>query len=147
MEKFHPTLTTQDYLLQSNTSLVTIVQIETQEALTDVDAIAATEGVDVLLVGPFDLGNNIGTPILDGKMAAKLIEAIDRIQAAAVKHGKATGIYCTSGEQSRLFAEKGFNMISVAADMIAIPAYFSETLRKARGEGGGTEKLTGPYGR
>lgn len=53
MEKFHPSLTTQDYLLQANTSLTTIVQIETKEALANVDAIAATEGVDVLLVSLF----------------------------------------------------------------------------------------------
>lgn len=30
------------------------------------DAIAAIDGVDVLFVGPFDLGNNIGRPILEG---------------------------------------------------------------------------------
>ncbi|KAE9982408.1 hypothetical protein EG328_010942 [Venturia inaequalis] len=147
MEKFHPSLTTQDYLLQANTSLTTIVQIETKEALANVDAIAATDGVDVLLVGPFDLGNNIGHPILDGKMHDDLTKAIDTILTAAQKAGKSTGIYCTSGEQSKHFADKGFNMISIAADMIALPAYLSETLKKAKGESGGAEKVTGPYGR
>jgi len=145
-EKFHPTLTLTDYLQQANSSLVTIVQIETQEALQNVDEIASVDGIDVLLVGPFDLGNNIGRPILDGNMHAELWQAIDKIQEAAKSNGKATGIYCTGGEQARQFAEKGFNMISVAADMIAIPAYFSETLAKARGDSGGGEKITG-YGR
>jgi len=112
-----------------------------------VEAIAATDGIDVLLVGPFDLGNNIGQPILDGIMHTKLVEAIDTIQQAATKHGKRTGIYCTSGEQSKHFADKGFNMISVAADMIAIPAYFTEALKKAKGGTGREEKMTGPYGR
>lgn len=33
-----------------------MVQIETKEALEAVDEIAAVEGIDVLFVGPFDLG-------------------------------------------------------------------------------------------
>ena len=111
------------------------------------DAIATTEGVDVLLVGPFDLGNNIGHPILDGKMHPNLEKAIDTILQAAQKAGKKTGIYCTSGEQSKHFADKGFNMVSIAADMVALPAYFAETLKKAKGEIGEVEKITGPYGR
>jgi len=147
MEKFHHSLSTADYLQQANTSIVTIVQIETREALANVDAIAATDGVDVLLVGPFDLGNNIGHPILDGTMHEDLMSAIDRIQEAAKKNGKGTGIYCTGGEQARQFSERGFNMISVAADMIAIPAYFSEALAKASGEDGSGQKMTGPYGK
>lgn len=147
MEKFHPSLTTTDYLQQANDALVTVVQIETKEALQNVDEIAAMDGIDVLLVGPFDLGNNIGHPILDGTMHAELHEAIDTINAAAQKHGKRTGIYCTSGEQGKFYADKGFNMISVAADMIAIPAYFTATLAKAKGLSGGGEKMTGPYGK
>lgn len=140
-------LTTTDYLLQANEALITIVQIETAEALRNVDEIAAVEGVDVLLVGPFDLGNNIGHPILTGTMNRELVEAIDSILRAAQKHGKRTGIYCTSGEQAREYAEKGFNMISVAADMIALPAYFSQVLSVAKGGSGQAEKVTGPYGR
>lgn len=38
---------------------MTMVQIETKEALEDVDAIAAVEGIDVLFVGPFDLGKKV----------------------------------------------------------------------------------------
>jgi 4-hydroxy-2-oxoheptanedioate aldolase len=140
-------LTTTDYLLQANDSLVTVAQIETSAALSNVEAIAQVEGIDVLLVGPFDLGNNIGHPILDGTISAPLQKAIDKIQAAAKAAGKGTGIYCTTGEQAREFKERGFNMISVAADMIAIPAYFAQALATARGEGASREKMTGPYGR
>ena len=36
-----------DYLKQANDALITIVQIETKEALDNVDSIAAIEGIDV----------------------------------------------------------------------------------------------------
>ncbi|KAF9640119.1 hypothetical protein BFW01_g11925 [Lasiodiplodia theobromae] len=139
--------TTAEYLLQANEALVTIAQIETKEALANVNEIAAVPGVDVLLIGPFDLGNNIGHPILDGTMHDDLKAAIERIHKAAVDNGKRTGIYCTSGEQSYEYAQKGFHMISISADMMAIPNYFNSVLSTARGEGVTAPKVTGPYGR
>ncbi|KAF2731177.1 Phosphoenolpyruvate/pyruvate domain-containing protein [Polyplosphaeria fusca] len=133
------------YLLNANASLQTILQIETASALEHVEEIAAINGVDCLLIGPFDLGNNIGHPILEG-MDKELVDAIDRIKEAAHAKGKKVGIYCTGGEQAREMAEKGFDMISIAADMIAIPQYFSETLATASGKRGG-EKGGGYDGR
>ncbi|ORY13470.1 Pyruvate/Phosphoenolpyruvate kinase-like domain-containing protein [Clohesyomyces aquaticus] len=126
------------YLLHANTSLLTIVQIETASALQSVREIAAIPGVDCLLVGPFDLGNNIGHPILEAGMSEELKEAIERIRDAAHAEGKKVGIYCTGGEQAREYAEKGFDMISIAADMIAIPQFFGQTLAVASGSGSGS---------
>lgn len=45
-----------EYLQQANQALLTIVQIETKEALDTVDEIAAVEGIDALFIGPVDLG-------------------------------------------------------------------------------------------
>jgi len=115
MEKFSGE-STQEYLLQANDALVTIVQIETKEALESVDEIAKVDGIDVLLVGPFDLGNNIGYPILDGIMHDELHAAIAKINKAANDNGKRTGIYCTSGAQSKEYADKGFNMVRLSIE-------------------------------
>jgi len=148
MEKFHTTssITSTEYLKQANTSLLTIVQIETAEALADVDAIAAVPGVDVLLVGPFDLGNNIGHPVLDGKMHENLEVAIEKVLKAAINAGKKAGIFCTSGEQSKKYADMGFHMISVATDMFVLPMGLASALAAAKGSGE-APKMTGPYGK
>ena len=105
MERFHPSIGQGDYLKQANDAILTIVQIETKEALLNVEAIAAVPGVDVIFVGPFDLGNNIGHPIIDGKMHEDLHAAIDKIYKAARVAGKKTGIFCISGEQSKEYAD------------------------------------------
>lgn len=99
------------YLQEANDAIVTIVQIETRQALENVREIAAVEGVDMLFVGPFDLGNNIGFPILEGGMHEDLKGAIEKIRLAAEEKGKRSGIYCTSGEQGRTFADQGFHMV------------------------------------
>lgn len=77
-----------------------------------VEAIAAVEGVDVLFIGPFDLGNSLGHPILDGTIHDELQKAIARIQKATVAKGKKTAIFATSGEQARVYADQGFDMVS-----------------------------------
>ncbi|KAF2189644.1 2,4-dihydroxyhept-2-ene-1,7-dioic acid aldolase-like protein [Zopfia rhizophila CBS 207.26] len=136
-----------EYLQNANSSLLTIVQIETKSALENVQAISALRGVDVLLVGPFDLGNNIGRPILETNMHEELVSAIDKIKDAAHKEGKKVAMYCTSGEQARDYAERGFDMISVAADMIAIPQFFAQTLATASGKGEGKKGGSGYDGR
>jgi 4-hydroxy-2-oxoheptanedioate aldolase len=145
-ERFHPSLGAGDYLQQANDAILTMVQIETKEALDNVDAIAAVPGIDVLFVGPFDLGNNIGHPIIDGKMHDDLHAAIAKVLKAANGAGKKAGIFCTSGEQSKGYADDGFHMISVATDMHILPAGVMDSLNKAKGIGP-PPKLTGPYGK
>ena len=73
--------------------------------------IAKIPGVDILFVGPFDLGNNIGRPILDGVMHEELKAAIGHVLDVAKKNKKSAGIYSTSGDQARTFADQGFDMV------------------------------------
>ncbi|GJC80104.1 4-hydroxy-2-oxo-heptane-1,7-dioate aldolase [Colletotrichum liriopes] len=133
MERFSPAPSMTEYLQQANDSLLTMVQIETKEALESVEDIAAVEGIDVLFIGPFDLGNNIGHPVINGIIKKELSDAIDRVLEATHKAGKKAGIFCTSGEQSKVFADKGFDMISVATDYTALQFTLSESLSIARG--------------
>lgn len=118
-----------EYLEQANDSLVIAVQIETKSALERVKEIAAVPGVDVLFIGPFDLGVSIGHPIIGGKMDEVLIDAIERVQKAAEDAGISSGIYCDSGEAAMGWAKKGFQMNSVCADMIALREIVGQEFR------------------
>ncbi|KAI1023445.1 hypothetical protein LB503_001215 [Fusarium chuoi] len=111
-ERFHPEPSFSEYLQQANDSLLTIVQIETKEALESIDEIAAVDGIDVLFIGPFDLGNALGHPIIEGVMATELKDAIAKILAASQRAGKKTGVYCTGGEQAKIYADQGFDMMN-----------------------------------
>lgn len=100
----------------------------------------------MLFVGPFDLGNNIGHPIINGVMHDDLHAAITKVLKAANGAGKKAGIFCTSGEQSNEYSKEGFHMISVATDTLILQASVMEALNTAKGLGPGP-KLTGPYGK
>jgi len=145
-ERFNPSMGAAEYLQQANDSILTIVQIETKEALENVDEIAAVPGIDVLFVGPFDLGNNIGHPILDGTMHENLKAAIARVLKAANAAGKKAGIFCSNGEQGKIFADHGFHMVSAATDIYVLQGGVMAALATAKGTSPGP-KLTGPYGK
>ena len=149
-------ITSVQYLREANEATVVAVQIETRSALENVAAIAATPGIDVLFIGPFDLGNNIGHPITSAKLDEELVQAINKIREAAETAGKSTGIYCNSGEQAREYADQGFNMCSAMTDMVAVPKAFSQAFEAAKGSylhagvkgiKEGVSKMSGPYGK
>lgn len=77
-----------------------------------IEDIAAVEGIDVLFVGPFDLGNSIGHPVRGG-FDDELRAAISKVHESAVKAGKSSGIYCPDGKTARIYADAGFKMVNV----------------------------------
>lgn len=73
----------------------------------------------------------------------KLSAAIKRVLDATHAAGKKCGIFCTSGEQSRHFAEQGFDMISVATDLTALQQTLAVSLATA--QGGARPDTNGSY--
>ncbi|PWY81998.1 Phosphoenolpyruvate/pyruvate domain-containing protein [Aspergillus heteromorphus CBS 117.55] len=146
MDRFAVGLTASQYLAQANATLLLAVQIETREALDAADAIAAVEGLDLLFVGPFDLGNSIGHPVQDGEIDATLEAAIGTVLRAAHAAGKKAGIYCGDGTQARHYADLGFDLVNVLTDVGALAA----SLTRERATVTGTHPLgpetRGPYG-
>lgn len=119
-----------DYLAGANASIVVAVQVETAEGLANVDAIAATEGVDVVFVGPGDLSVSLDAYRPDG--AAKLTKAIEKIIAATLKHGKTSGIFCGRPEDVGRWADKGASFFILASDTMFLGAAAASSLSEAR---------------
>ncbi|HVJ82940.1 MAG TPA: aldolase/citrate lyase family protein, partial [Planctomycetia bacterium] len=98
------------------------VQIETAEALEQVEAIAAIDGVDHLFVGPADLSIALGVP--GDFLNPKCLAAIDRIAAAVKKAGKSWGGLVRGKEHAAAFAARGCQLFAPASDVAVINAGF-----------------------
>ena len=84
-------------------------------------------------------GNNIGHPILDGVVKPELTAAVAKIKEACRKAGKKCGMYATSGEQAKMYADQGFDMISASADYTAMEFVLAQQFAASQG-GPATEK-------
>ncbi len=102
-------------LASANKRTTVICLIETADGAENVDAIAAIDGVDALWVGHFDLSVSLGIP---GDFANPKFEAaMDRIIAAAKKHGKSLGRLVPNTEQGIAYWKQGFDFICYSGDV------------------------------
>jgi len=106
-----------DYLREANDGTLTLAMIETRTALGNVDAIAATPGIDALFIGPYDLSTALSGGTAQDIDAPAVDEAIDRIGDAARKAGKIPGIYCRDPERALAMAKRGFRFLTVGSDL------------------------------
>jgi len=104
------------YLRDANEITLTFAMIETETALGNVEAIAATAGIDALFVGPWDLSIALfkGTDIDPNSPAVD--RALERVLAAAAKAGKFAGVYCSSADEARAAAARGFRFVIAGND-------------------------------
>jgi 4-hydroxy-2-oxoheptanedioate aldolase len=103
-----------DYLGRANAEILVAVQVETAEGLANAAAIAATDGVDLIFVGPGDLSVSLGAIGPDG--AEKLDQAIGTIIDATLAAGKVAGIFCAKPEDAARWAAKGTSFFILASD-------------------------------
>jgi 4-hydroxy-2-oxoheptanedioate aldolase len=92
-----------------------LVQVETQAALDNIEAIAAVEGVDGIFIGPADLHASLGYmgEIANPKVLPVIEEAIRRIRKA----GKAPGILTVNEELAKRQLAAGALFVAVGADV------------------------------
>ncbi|MCP5119828.1 MAG: 2-dehydro-3-deoxyglucarate aldolase, partial [bacterium] len=107
-------VTFRDYVASSKDNLLGVFQIETAEAVKNVDEIAAVDGVDVLFIGPLDLSMSLG--ILQQLDHPDFQKALEATAAAAEKHGKSTGVLMPNPSHFERFHNLGFRFLACGSD-------------------------------
>jgi 2-dehydro-3-deoxyglucarate aldolase/4-hydroxy-2-oxoheptanedioate aldolase len=106
------------------------VQIESARAVEQAEAIAELDGVDVLFVGPRDLSHDLGVP--GDTSAPAYLAALDRVQAAAKKHGKACGLLVPNGMAAAERRRLGWTFVAIGSDTTLLAAAVAAELHDAR---------------
>jgi 2-keto-3-deoxy-L-rhamnonate aldolase RhmA len=103
------------YLRRANSETLVGVQIETREALDNLEAIATVEGVDVLFVGPQDLTLSLG--LGDARGHPKVREAMRRVVDACDRHDRVPGTLAATTAEKTAMVELGFRFVALASDV------------------------------
>ena len=103
-----------EYFRKADESIL-ILQLEGKEALANFDAIVATEGLDILFVGPYDLSQSLGVPgQVDHPMVVSQVEEICR---NCRKRGVTVGTFVESVQTARFWIERGVNYVCYSVDV------------------------------
>ena len=104
-----------DYQKKADGEICLLVQVETRQALDQLEAIAGTEGVDGVFIGPSDLSasfGHIGNP-QHPEMQKLLQDSVTRLKAV----GKPAGILTTNEDEARRYIGWGYTFVAVGSDV------------------------------
>ena len=125
-------LKTTEFMREANDHTLIIAQIETKEAIDNIEEILDVKGIDVGVIGPNDLSISLGVP--DQMESEIMNQAIGRVVEAARKKKKASGIHVGNLSMVRNWRSKGMTFLAYSTDIS-----FMYTASKA-----GLEQLKAP---
>jgi 4-hydroxy-2-oxoheptanedioate aldolase len=99
------------YLAEAANEICLLLQVESVSGLQNIEAIASTEGVDGVFIGPSDLAaalGHLGDPA-HGEVQPAIEQAIGRVRAA----GKAAGILMADEAFARRYLDLGASFVTV----------------------------------
>lgn len=102
----------EEFVTQSNEETFLVVQVETPEAIANIDSIAATPGLDAVFVGPGDLGLRIRRTDTDLTLDA----AFEQVAAACDRHGVAWGTPVGTAEDLAIRQAQGGKLLVHGSD-------------------------------
>lgn len=107
-----------DYVRSANDQIFLFVQIESAQAVANIDAIVATPGVDGVFVGPADLSADMG---FVGQMdAPDVIAAIDHVYARVKAAGKVIGTIAFDENDFQAQIDRGVTFLGLGGDGVLV---------------------------
>ncbi|MBN9643223.1 HpcH/HpaI aldolase/citrate lyase family protein [Corynebacterium mendelii] len=119
-----------DYLTRAGSLVSLTVQIESTTAVDNAEAIAATDGVDAIFIGPSDLAASMG--LIGQQSHPDVLAAVDHAMTAAKKHGTLVGVNAFDPAQARAYIDRGADFINLAADVQLLARATENTISAMR---------------
>jgi 2-dehydro-3-deoxyglucarate aldolase len=120
-----------EYSADANDATAVIVQAEHKDAVADIRNIVRVEGLDAVLIGPYDLASSMGH--VGDVTHPDVVAAIETVRTACVDAGMALGYFGVSADAVTPYLAKGFTMIVVGIDVLLLGEAAKAQLSRVRG--------------
>ncbi|WP_337184888.1 4-hydroxy-2-oxoheptanedioate aldolase [Shinella sp.] len=124
---------TVDYLQTANDEICLLLQVESRAGLDALDAIAGTEGVDGVFIGPADLAADMG--FLGRPGAPQVQAAVEKALARIRAHGKAAGILTGDLGLAKRYLDLGATFVAIGNDVTLLANATTKLLADFRAAG------------
>jgi 4-hydroxy-2-oxoheptanedioate aldolase len=116
------------YLDEADAQICLLVQVETRRGIENLEAIAGTEGVDGVFIGPADLSAALGHR--GNPTHPEVLKTIEDAFHVIKRAGKAAGILMADEALARHYIELGFTFLAVGSDVGLMVKATSDLARK-----------------
>lgn len=106
------------YLQRANDHLCILVQVETKQAIENIEEIVKVEGIDGIFIGPSDLSGSMGH--IGNPNHPEVVAAIDHAIEVIKASGKAAGILSLDPNQAKQYAQRGVKFIGAGVDTLLL---------------------------
>jgi len=121
-----------DYLDHADDNTLVIPQIETAQALDNLDRILEVPGIDAVYVGPADLAMALGSHARSGQDDAVVLAAKKKVAETCMRHKRIAGIHTPSAEAAFKAVEEGYRFVTIASDERFLAAKASAEVNSIR---------------
>ncbi len=105
-----------EYLKEANTQTLVLAMIETQEALDNLEAIAAVPGLDGLFVGPSDLSIALSNGAKIDRLGDATIAAMKKVVTACKANNLIPAAFAGTLDGVKAYTELGFKFMAGPTD-------------------------------
>ena len=121
-----------EYLQTANEEILIALQIETREAVQNIEDIVRVPGVDVIFVGPWDLSFSLGCPLNFDHPDHR--EAMRKIETVTKEAGKILGTITGDLQDLGKYYDRGYQFVAVGVDMYFLINAAKTQLHRVRTE-------------
>ena len=117
-----------EYFDTANRDIFLFIQVETTDAVKNIEEILSVPGVDGIFIGPMDLATTHGyrgkpeTPVM--------LEIIAELEKKILASGKALATVCSNFADAKAKYERGYSMITLISDTTALAKIAREQVGK-----------------
>lgn len=120
------------YLTHASDDICLLLQVETEEGLNNIDAIAQVDGVDGVFIGPADLSASLG--FLGQPTHPTVLAAIEKAIGQIIGNGKAAGILMADEKLARDYIAMGASFVAVGTDVTILARGAEQLAAKFRSQ-------------
>ncbi|HEX7512558.1 MAG TPA: aldolase/citrate lyase family protein, partial [Candidatus Methylomirabilis sp.] len=118
------------FLRQANAETLLVMQIETLAGIEHLDEILSVPGLDVALIGPYDLSTSMGIP---GEVNhPRMQRAIGEFLKGCKRHGVVPGNFVTTVEDGQAWLRRGMRFLIYGADFMLLMERSRQVLSQLR---------------
>ncbi len=104
----------EEHIPSSNREVLTVIHIEGERAVREIESIMETAGLDVIFLGPWDLSQSLGVP---GKTKdPRVIELMEKVIALCKKKGVASGTFVRFVDEAKYWIDLGVRYMMLSTD-------------------------------
>ena len=124
----------EDYMDWVRDDLIIVAQIEHIDGINNLEQIVSVDGIDALIIGPYDLSGSLGTP---GDFSnLKMTEALSKFKAVCERENRCMGYHVIKPDYRDLLDKKGqgFNFLAFSTDFYFLGYKAIEQMKSFKNE-------------